>query len=392
MSSHKSINCQSPVEYSLAEFVEYMGSHHARLLPTLQLVAARLPEQMVIRALSYEYPTLDEKGLPIVMSALMLLPMLDGRISADSLWLENRATQSAMQSVPTRSWNIGEAHVLQNRVLVSPDLMSFGASSDRPICYCHSGLAARNTVDAVLAAQQIIIDRFGIAEPLPVINSGHSQGGFDALAVHRYIETQATDEEKRLFPLVRSYCADGPYVPDVLTRIVAAQDKYLYGAYMVMNAMSHLSYHPECFAPTVTIDDFLTDEARQLGIADTIARKDVPNKELVKMVIGALGLRTSALFVPDVYQPQGSLYQSIMRCSEAERLIDDWKPTLPIYFYHAHADECVPVECMQEVEKAWGNLSNVTFVDDTTPIDEIPNRMAHAYSGGVFHRYLLESC
>ncbi len=44
---------------------------------------------------------------------------------------------------------------------------------------------------------------------------------------------------------------------------------------------------------------------------------------------------------------------------------------------------------MLEVKRLWGHLPNVTFEDDMTAIDEIPNRMGHAYSGGVFHRRLL---
>mgnify|MGYP003290167679 CR=1 FL=1 len=375
--------------YSVADFVSIMGEAHPRLLPAISEVAATWPDTAMIRALTYDYATLDEHNQPITMSALMLLPYVDGAMTARTLWLENRATQSADKNVPTRRWNIGEAHVLSNHVLVSPDLMSFGASIDRPICYCHSVLAARNTVDAVLAAENMLLREFALPAPLPVINSGHSQGGFDALAVHRYMETAATEQERALLPLVRTFCADGPYVPDVLTRIVAARDKYLYGAYMVMNAMSHLVYHNECFTPDITIADFLTPAARELGIAETIARKEEGNSELVKMVIAALGLRTDALFVPEVYQEGGRLYEMLMRCSERERLIDGWEPALPVSFYHAHEDECVPVECMQAVEEAWGHLPNVTFEDDMTPATDIPNRMVHAYSGGVFHRRLL---
>lgn len=380
----------STQDHSLEAFVSTMEGLHPRLLPTLREVAALLAPDTTIRAVTYDYPTADEKGLPITMSALMLLPIENGRLIADTLWLENRATQSAEQNIPTRKWNIGEAHVLTHNVLVSPDLMSFGASLDRPICYCHSGLAARNSVDAVLAAQTLLQAEYGCVSPLPVINSGHSQGGFDALAVLRYMETEASEQERQQMPILRTHCADGPYAPDVLTRIIAAQDKYLYGAYMVMNAMSHLHYHSECFEPGVTIDDFLTEAARELGIAETIASKTVGNSDLVKTVIGALGLRTAALFREDVYQPEGALYQAIMRCSVAERLIDGWTPRTPVTFYHAHFDECVPVACMQEVERVWGTLPNVKYEDDMTPAEDIPNRMVHNYSGGVFHRALLK--
>lgn len=380
----------SEQDYPLSEFVSIMESAHPRLQPAIDEVADRLPSDTTITAVCYEYPSLDEHQQPLDMSALMLILREGGEFSSEHLWLENRATQSSDSNVPSRKWNIGEAHVLRHHVLVSPDLMSFGASIDRPICYCCGELAARNSVDAVVAAQAMLMEHYRlITKPLPVLNSGHSQGGFDALAVHRYMETKATDAEKRLFPLVRTWCADGPYAPDVVTEVCSRWEKYLYGAYMVMNTMSHLNYHPDCFEADVRIEDFLTDEGKQLGIVQAITEKQTGNKELVKIVVGALGMRTSKLFKADVYQPDGRLYGMLMRCSVAERQIDGWRPSLPISFYHVHADECVPVETMLEVQRLWGELPNVTFEDDMTPLEDIPNKMAHAYSGGVFHRRLL---
>lgn len=377
-------------DYSLQDFVAFFDANHPRLQPALGEIASNLSSSTTITEVVYEYSSLDECQQPITMSALMLIPYLNGLFSAQRLWLENRATQSANKSVPTQQWNIGEAHVLTNNILVSPDLMSFGASLSKPICYCHRDLAARNSVDAVVAAQAILIEHLHLVEqPLPVFNSGHSQGGFDALAVHRYMETLASDEEKQLFPLVRTFCADGPYMPDVQTVITAAQEKYLYGAYMVLSAMSHLHYHHEFFSEDIDINDFLTDKAKELKIADTIATKEFANKDLVKMVVGALGMRTSALFLPEVYQPGGRIYEMMMRCSVAERLADGWLPAKPIYFYHAHFDECVPVECMLAVQKVWGILPNVTFEDDMTPADSVDKGMVHSYSGGVFHRKML---
>ncbi len=192
-----------------------------------------------------------------------------------------------------------------------------------------------------------------------------------------------------MFPLVRTWCADGPYAPAVVPRVGRSWAKYLYGAYMVLNAMSHMNYHPEFFEPDVRIEDFLTEEGLALHLVEAIASRKVGNKELVKMVVSAIGMRTSRLFREEVYREDGRLYRMIMRCSEAERQIDGWTPTLPIDFYHLHADECVPVEAMHEVKKVWGNLPNVTFEEDMTPLESIPNGMAHAWSGGVFHRRLL---
>lgn len=380
----------SEQEYPLAEFVRIMDSNHSRLQPTLGELAASLPADTTITAVCYNYPTLDLQQQPLEMSSLLLILREGGQFHANHLWLENRATQSSDRDVPTHKWNIGAVHVLRHHVLVSPDLMGFGASIDRPLCYCCGALTARNTVDAVRAAQSLLSEHYHlISSPLPVLNSGHSQGGFDALAVHRYMETEATDEEKSFFPLVHTWCADGPYMPDVLNAICCSWDKYLYGAYSVMNTISHLHYHSECFDPDVRIEDFLTEEGLALGLTELIPKRQTGNKELVKIVISALGMRTSRLLKPEAYLPEGRLYQMIMRCSEAERQTDGWMPRLPITFYHLHADECVPVELMQEVQRLWGHLPHVRFVDDLTPIEQIPNRMAHTHSGGEFHRRLL---
>lgn len=377
---------------SLSGFVDYLNTHHPRLQPALDEVAASLPADTRIVSVSYSYSSLDEQGAPVRLSALMLLRLRGDSLWADRLWLENRATQAADADVPSHSLNIGAAHVLRHGVLVSPDLMSFGASVDKPICYCHGALTARHTVDAVVAAQQLLREVFGYeGDPLPVLSSGHSQGAFSALAVHRYWETQATDEERRWLPLQRTWCADGPYLADVMTRYCCAQKRYLYGAYMVMNAMSYLQYHPECFEPGVTIRDFLTDEARELGVVETIAAKQTGSKELVKLTIGALGMRPERIFREDVLREDGRLYEMMMRASRTERLCDGWTPTLPISFFHVEADECVTVEAMQGVQQQWGELDNVTFVTDRTLIEDIPNGLAHAYSGGVFHRQLLRA-
>lgn len=376
----------SQTDYTLSDFVRIMGDMHSRLHPTIDDVAARLPQNSTITAIVFHYPTTDHQQQPVTMSALMLIPRMGGSFTAQRLFIENRATQAANKSVPTNQWNIGCAHVLTNSVLVTADLMSFGASVDRPVCYVHAEMAARNTVDAAIVAQRLLIEQLALTtQPLPVVNSGHSQGGFDALAVHRYLETQASAEERRMLPLVQSFCASGPYAPDLLMDIVSKREKYLYGAYMVLNAMSHLVYHAERFDGKTTIDDFLTPAAKQAGIVEMIAKKEHTNVELVKATAAALGTRTAALFVEDVCKADGHIFTMMMKASQQDRLIDGWTPTLPIYFYHATQDECVPVECTRAAEEAWGNCPNVTFEYD--PYADDP--MAHRYSGGAFARKVL---
>lgn len=372
---------------SLKDFVEKLTSLHPRLAEGDELATAvsHLSPETVFGVRNFTYASRDEKGQPVTMSALMVLPMVGKQLVATRLVLENRATQAADKNVPTRCWNIGTVHALSGSVLVSPDLMSFGASVDRPLCYIHAGLVARNTVDAVVAAQQYLIDNQLVTSPLPVVNTGHSQGGFDALAVHRYWETEASEEERRLIPLEASFCGSGPYVPDEQMEIISRKEKYLYGAYMVMNAMSHLYYHADCFEPGVRIEDFLTQKALETGIVERIAAKNSGNAELVKDLAAAIGIKTASLFQESVYQPDGALYQQMLAASRCDRLIGGWQPTRPITFYHATHDECVPVECMYAAQREWPSHPLVRFVED----EWHEETLVHRYSGGVFHRCVL---
>lgn len=372
---------------SVADFAAELQRLHPRLNEdgTLQRVAQRLNPKTEMQVMTLHYMSKDEHDMPIEMSALLVLPMLDGQLAAHRMVVENRATQAADCNVPTRNWNIGTAHSLTGSVLLSADLMGFGASLAKPICYIHAGLAARNTMDAIVAAQQMLMDRNLISSPLPVVNTGHSQGGYDALALHRYWETQATADERRMMPLVESFCASGPYATDEQMEIISRRERYLYGAYMVMNAISHLYYHSECFDADVTIADFLTDKARETGIVERILDKSYGNAELVKDLVAAIGIKTAALFREDVYLPTGRLYRMMMDASIKDRLIGGWQPTRPIRFYHATYDECVPVECMYAAQREWGANPLVSFVED----DFKQDAMVHKYSGGAFHRWVL---
>ncbi len=372
--------------FGAGAFVEQLDKLHSRLQPTLWQLSSQLPDNTSFLVITYHYTSLDEMSKPIVLSALMVVPYKGGQFSAPRMMLENRATQAADHAVPTNQWNIGTVHAITNSVLVTADLISFGASVDRPICYCHAGLAVRHTVDAVVAAQHILMhDLQLVSHPLPIYNGGHSLGGYNALAVHRYWETEATDEEKEWLPLVETYCASGPYVLDEQMQIIAEKGKYLYGAYMIMNAMSHIVYHRDCFDENVTIDDFLTPEAKAAGVADWIADRRLGNADLIKTIVEHFGTKMSALFVADAYLPDGNLYRMMLEASQQDRLLDGWTPTRPIHFYHARYDECVPIENMQAAERAFHGNPLVTF--DTDEWREEP--LVHKYSGGAHHRHML---
>ena len=178
---------------------------------------------------------------------------------------------------PSYKPNHSAAFVVTNRVVVQADLIGLGATVDKPINYCCYHLASRNTMDFALVADQMIHSNWlhtGISadKHLTVSNIGFSQGGYTALAFHKYYETEATDSEKKCIPLVKSWCGSGPY--NTLTLMDAAYNKkgYLFPAFHLIGMYSGMKYNPQ-YLGDFTLRHFFAKRKEMLS--RSIAKKKI---------------------------------------------------------------------------------------------------------------------
>jgi len=365
-------NVTSHVSYNPTEYFQYLLKSYPELSQSetvttgFNLIMSQLPEGMTFESYSYTYKSIDEKGAEAEVSAALIVPVCANNLLAHELVLDNRFTTTDEKSMPSKAAVLGHALAFKGNPVVVSDLLGFCASNSHPVNYCCPHVSARNSVDAVKAAQFMLSSQLCgklIKEPMPIYNVGYSQGGYDALAVERYMEKDATDNDKKYVSIIKTYCGAGPYDLAVFHKAVNQMPAYMYSPFIVMSQMSMIAYHSE-LVDGLTVDELLTDECKALGIQEKINSRSIPNNELISTAVAANGTDIKKYFKAEYLDTEGALYKKIQPAVEAESLIKDWKPTGKIAFFHGKNDDCVPSACTMAAEEAFKGLDNVTFTYD----------------------------
>ena len=353
--------------------------------------AATVPQNMTFESLTVNYTSVDQNGKDVTLSGIVIIPKIGGKFTAGKIALNNRATQLSNSDVPSHNWNCGTIIAARNYVLVSSDLIGFGASVDRPVNFCCNHLAGRNSLDLVIAAQQILHEEqrgLGLGgRILPFINTGYSQGGYSALAVHRYWECNATETETQMAPLERSFCGAGPYSLNEMMDFHFGNGTSLYTPYLVLGLMSAMDYHPELFTG-YKIEDFLAPEATEMKLVDKIREKKTGNQALIVYVLLKTGIAHSLdhIFKKEVMTKGTELNNVVSNGIAAENVLTGWIPAKrPIKFYHAYEDDCVPSTCTMAAEKAFKSSTQVDFIWDSSK----KALLLHATVEKYFNEWLL---
>lgn len=382
--------------FTVAEFVDSLGKVESGLKSTAMMLGSQLPAGTKIRTISYNYKSFDGTDTPALTSGLLIVPELGGNMLRNRLYIDNRATQTENAAVPTNRWNVGSILTMTGSALVTADLMGWGTSANKPINYCCYDVASRNTVDAAVIAQQMLQSKWlnlnRTNAPLPVINEGYSQGGFDALAVQKYLETEATPYQKAMLPLIKSFCGAGPYSLNRMMDDCLAKEIYMYGPYLITGLMSAMSYHKDMFK-NYQLSDYIDSKMFETGIVKMLESKQYGNTDIVGyyFLSGNFNTPGSYAFSSDVLDKGGDKYKTISKAFEAENLCKGWKPQTPIYFFHAMNDDCVPVGCTMEAQESFGKQSNVYFEYDETPAEvSLHSKMFSTFLSRVLAEYFVK--
>ena len=142
------------------------------------------------RAISYTYRSADPQGKPVELSAVIYIrsAMLRGVGSQKlaGIALANHGTITSNDECPTNRAQLEGAFAWKDYAIVMPDYYGFGVSSDRPQAYLDSETTGRGSVDAYLAAVQLLTDK-GVRIPSKSMSFGYSQGGFNSMANLKYV-------------------------------------------------------------------------------------------------------------------------------------------------------------------------------------------------------------
>ena len=152
-----------------------------------------------VRRIIYEYPSKDADGKPATISGVIMIPsnIIDGT-PCDGIMLFNRATLGSPEDCPsTGNQELINGLIVNplqpNYILVMSDFIGYGSSSQYPMFYHSGDVNARNSLDGLLAARQILTDE-NLPQGKYLFNLGFSQGGSESLYVAKLRDMEYKDK------------------------------------------------------------------------------------------------------------------------------------------------------------------------------------------------------
>lgn len=327
------------------------------LFLVVMMAAASVHGATILASLGHQeeatinYQSIDVNGNPVTLSAKLYyyktVSWFKTVYSADFVVLNCHPTISHNNGCPTGKDPQLEAvkyMTTEKALVVCPDYLGFGASSDRVHPYMCADITARNVLDCYKAAIEYAKKKgIQLASNLYTINVGYSQGGAVALAFQKYLETEASAADRALVNLRGSLCGAGPYDQQIVFDTYESMSELSYPAYLPY-AISGIK---ECFGDShmknITIEQCFTDKFNKSGFMAKLAAKETTIDDLNTLLLNQ-GFKTFYdIISPDYADRKSAVYCAITGALAESNLLDgSWMPEAPVTFYHYDLDEVVP--------------------------------------------------
>lgn len=305
------------------------------------------------------YPSIDQHGNALILSGKLCIP--DGQKPKGIILLPH-FTISANEEAPSNKLT-GEAKYFKDQyVLVMPDYIGYGVTSERVHPYLHGELTARNCVDMLLYAQPIL-DSMALGIPLDSIYIvGYSQGGAVALWTLKLIEQEYAGKiyVKKCF--VGSAPSDvATTYDDAISRNYTSVPAVIPMLVMGTSEAYNLHLQPEDFlSPAMMrIYNKYIKEKNQRMIPLYFR---MPNHKV------SYWMTTSGM---DKTQPQTKrLYEGLLRSSlvhydinnnAADSICPTWTPQTPLFVFHSKNDDLVTFQNALHLQRCYQSVPNITW-------------------------------
>ena len=298
-----------------------------------------------VRRIIYEYPSKDADGKPATISGVIMIPsnIIDGT-PCDGIMLFNRATLGSPEDCPSAGnqelINGLIVNPLQpNYILVMSDFIGYGSSSQYPMFYHSGDVNARNSLDGLLAARQILTDE-NLPQGKYLFNLGFSQGGSESLYVAKLRDMEYKDKG---VTFTKTFAGGGP------TDYVVAYQEYVKKDWcedckdVIMMLISTVK---NCHMDIAWKDLF--KEPLASGVEEFIKTKEkgTLTEYGVSMQDSLHNLLQPAYM--DVETPQT---KAMMAQLEKINLMNGWEPdsTQKYFIEHSRHDNYVPIQSVRAI-------------------------------------------
>ena len=318
--------------------VEDNPSSEPIIEPESQVPAARITEtirkeEAKATVYNFEYPSVDPYGNPVTLSGSIVV---GDEVEADSkqasgMVLYNHFTVFQKDECPSRGdLGIVLKVVGSKLIAVAPDYYGFGVTGDKNQAYCMSRTNAQSSVDALLAARQLLKEK-GYKWGDFLFNLGYSEGGQTAMGVVRLVAEKYPD-----IKITHTVAGAGPYdIGETYRQLVSSGETS-----MPSTVISTLLAYNEFNELDVDNNEMFLDPILD-NILIYLLSKDYKRDDLE----GKLASYKIADWInPILFDFNSDLSLKFMEVFEKDNLSKGWKPRGDerISLVHNTLDACVP--------------------------------------------------
>ncbi len=301
-----------------------------------------------VKYIVYEYPSTDPDNLPVTISGVIMIPseIVSGQMPCDGIIMYNHYTVGGVEDVPSQGGDglaaisaLVSNPLKPNYIVVACDYIGYGSSISHPAAYLCGDTNARNCLDGLLAARQLLDDK-QIPQGKYLFNLGFSQGGTESMFAAKLTDTE--DKYKGI-RFDKTFSGGGPLDYEAIYRAYIERDNCEDIADVVfflinVNENCHLGID---YAK-------LFKEPMASKAVEFFTTKD-------KDVVSAIGV-TSMEKISEVLQPvymdlTSDEAKALMEALKKISVTEGWEPDLTKKYYieHSRHDNYVPIQSVRGI-------------------------------------------
>ncbi len=318
---------------------------------------------MGFKTCTFKYWSKDPFGKPILLSGMVSWAQFWAfgwwDLNPDNIFLMEHYTIMSDDERPTKK-HTTEQLALGDNLLIMPDYIGYGETKDMVHPYLNHEVCAINSIDALEAGCKVFEKMKDkgtkMEDDWKLYVLGASQGGGNALAVHKYLDTHLDLANKWRFDY--SYCCAGPYSPSATMDFYYLVGNLTYPVILPIVIKSMLYCYPDIMGKWKE-EDFYSDEylkvkdemdklfaAKQMNSTDLIAK--------LKELLGKDNITVNDLLSKEALNKNSEMTKALYECLDKNDLTKGWTPVHKIKLYHSQIDDIVPYTNAQALVGQFG--------------------------------------
>ena len=322
-----------------------------------------------------EYPSTDPYGNPTTLSGTITVgDEVTKEVPAKGLLLYNHFTVYRANQCPSKGdLKVQTLMAGSGLITVSPDYYGFGITEDKPQAYCNSRANAQASVDALLAAKELLPTLGYSWNDDILFNAGYSQGGQTTMGVVRLIDEKYPD-----LHITYTFAGGGSYdIPATYAAFIQAGQTG-----MPSSVISVLLSYNEFYKLGIPREDIFIEPLLS-NIDAWILSKQYTSNEIDQFV-GSYQL--SDFVTPAMLDITSPLSQRFLQALAQDNICQGWTPRKNQHILLVHHTEDITVPAVNALNMY--NFLKAQGVEDVQPyignFGYMGNYPAHETAAVVF--------